>query len=264
MARSKNAERDAREARERLRRYSARQTVHGKQVSRRRRDNVLGIAGAVVIAALATVTQVVYFTAGPGVPSPAPSDSASPSAAPNSETQNLGNVPDPSLAEGRTWTGTLTLNDVPLQISLDGSAAPQAVAVFVQEVKDRYFQGKSCHRLTAPPTALIQCGSLDGSGSPDPSFHFGPIENAPADKNYPAGTIAMARGSSPYSQGHQFFIMYGGGTLAGDSAGGYTVIGTVTGGLDKFISEIASKGIAGGSTDGAPVIPTTITSVIVN
>lgn len=259
MARSKNAEREAREARDRLRRYSARKSVHDKQVNRRKRDNLFAILGALVVAALATLTQVVYFSAGPGAPEPVPSASASPTAEP----QNIGDIPDPALAEGRTWTGTLTLNDVPLEISLDGSAAPQAVAAFVQEVKNGYFPGKTCHRLTEPPTALIQCGSFDGTGAPDPAFQFGPIENAPADKTYPAGTIALARGASAYSQGHQFFIMYADGTLNGDAAGGYTVFGKVTGGLDKFISEIASKGVKNEANVTAPVVPTTITKVTI-
>lgn len=265
VARSKNAEREAREARERLRRFNARQGLHEAQVRRRRRDNWVAIVGVLVVAVLATVTQVVYFTAGPGMPVPEPSASTSPSPAAG---QNVGDIPDPSLAENRTWTGTLTLNAVPLGIELDGTAAPQAVAAFVQEVKDGYFTGKSCHRLTDGAVKLIQCGSLDGTGAGDPDYMFGPIENAPADNLYPAGTIAMARaGSNAYSQGHQFFIMYADGTIPSDSAGGYTVLGKVTSGLDDFVSKIADGGVTPGATDpsdGAPVIPTTITSVTIH
>ena len=263
MAPSKNAERQAREARERLRRFNARQGTHAAQVRRRKRDNILAIVGAVVIAALAGVTQVVYFTAGPGAPEPTPSSSASPTGSPNPAAgKNVGNVPDPSLAEGRTWTGTLTLNDITLSIDLDGAKAPQAVAVFSQEVKDGFFIGKSCHRLTLPPTRLIQCGSLDGTGAGDPTFGFGPIENAPADMVYPAGTIAMARaGGDAYSQGHQFFIMLADGTIPSDAAGGYTVFGMVTGGLDALISSIADAGTVDGSADGVPAVPTKITGV---
>ena len=77
MAPSKNAERDAREARDRLRRYNARRTVHAHQVKRRRRDNILAILGVVVVVAIATITQVFYFTAGPGLPTPSPTPSAS-------------------------------------------------------------------------------------------------------------------------------------------------------------------------------------------
>ncbi len=264
MARSKNADREAREARERLRRFNARQGTHASQVRRRVRDNVVAIVGALVIIALATLTQVLYFTAGPGAPKPDPTASApaSPSADPGAAS-NVGNIPDPSLAEARTWTGTLSLNDVTLDIELDGAKAPQTVAVFVQDVNENYFTGKSCHRLTAAPTRLIQCGSLDGAGASDPSFMFGPIENAPADGIYPAGTIAMARAASAYSQGHQFFIMLEDGTIPNDAAGGYTIFGTVTSGLDTFISTVADSGIEGGASDGQPTVATTITSVTI-
>jgi len=260
VARSKNAEREAREARARLRRFTARQRIHEHQVNRRRRDNVFAIIGAVVIVALATVTQVVYFSVGPGVPTPEPSPTAS---ADTPTGTNIGDIPDPSLAEGRTWTGTLTLNEIPLGIELDGALAPQAVAAFVQEVQDEYFLGKTCHRLTAPPTWLIQCGSLDGTGAGDPAFQFGPIENAPVDTVYPAGTIAMARSSVAYSQGHQFFIMLEDGVLPNDNVGGYTIFGTVTSGLDQVISTIANAGTADGSADGPPAVPTTITAVTI-
>ncbi len=40
---------------------------------------------------------------------------------------------------------------------------------------------------------MLQCGSTDGQGSGDPSYMYGPIENAPADDVYAEGTIAMAR-----------------------------------------------------------------------
>jgi peptidyl-prolyl cis-trans isomerase B (cyclophilin B) len=262
VASSKNEQRQAREARERLRRFTARQTVHAHQRRRRGRDNLLAIAGVLVVVALATVTQVFFFTAGPGA-----TNAAAPSPSPTSSAEgNVGDIPAATTAENRTWTGSMTLNDVKLGISLDGAKAPQAVAVFVQEVHNGYFTGKACHRLTDGGSSLIQCGSTDGTGQSDADFSFGPIENAPQDGKYPAGTIAMARaGDNAYSQGHQFFIMYEDGTLPADSAGGYTVFGQVTSGLDDFISEIASGGVVpggpSGDHDGAPAIPTTITAV---
>lgn len=260
MARSRNADREAREARERLRRYTARQGVHEAQVRRRRRDNLFAIAGAVLVAALATVTQVVYFTAGPGMPLPEPSSTSSPDVTTG---QNIGDIPDPATAEGKSWNGTLTLNDdVTVGFELDGAKAPQAVAAFLQEVGDDYFIGKTCHRITVEPARLIQCGSLNGDGGGDPDYRFGPIENAPADLTYPAGTIALARTpGAAYSQGHQFFIMLADGTLPNDAAGGYTVFGKVTSGLDKIVSSIWDAGTKDGSDDGAPAVATTITAV---
>lgn len=253
-------EREAREARERLTVYTARQQVHGRSQARRRWDNILAVVGVVLVVGLAAGAQVFYFQSGPGAPTPEPSASATDEAG-----ENVGDVPDPSLAEDREWTGTLTLNAVELGIALDGVAAPQAVASFVQSVDDGYFVGKTCHREVVGTTAgLIQCGSLDGTGATDPDYAFGPIENAPEDGVYPAGTIAMARASGDgYSQGRQFFVCFEDTELPADAAGGYTVLGTVTSGLDQLKAQITDAGVAGGSSDGAPVTPTSITAVTI-
>jgi peptidyl-prolyl cis-trans isomerase B (cyclophilin B) len=263
VASSRNVGNETRAARERLRLYNARQAVHTRKVSRRKRDNAVSIAAGILVVALATVAQLAYFTAGPGVPAAAPSASSEPDA---SET-NIGDIPSPDLAEGRLWTGELVLNQVALGIELDGAAAPQAVASFVQSVSQEYYVGKSCHRLTNGGFFVLQCGSLDGSGNADPTFTFGPIENAPADDVYPAGTIAMARGGdNAYSNGRQFFVVYEDTVIASDAAGGYTVMGRVTSGLDELRASITDAGLTpeASENDGSPVVPTTITRVTVN
>lgn len=260
---SSSREREAREQRERVRRFAARRTVHDARIARRRRDNVIAVIALVVVATLATVAQIGYLS-GPGAPvaEPAPSASADPSASPADDP-----VPSPDLAEGRTWTGQLTLDDTVLDIELDGAAAPQAVASFVQTARDGVFDGRTCHRLVASDTAgLLQCGSADGRGGPEPSgYAFGPIENAPADGVYPAGTLAMARlGGDGDSNGRQFFIVTSDTQLPDDAAGGYTVFGRVTGGLDALRAAVTDAGTADGAADGAPAVPTTITSVTVS
>jgi peptidyl-prolyl cis-trans isomerase B (cyclophilin B) len=258
---SPRQQREQREARERLQRYQARQQVHSHQNKRRVRDNITAVAGVLLVAALATVTQIFYFTAGPGAPTAAPSASASaPSGA------NVG-APDPADSEYRTWTGELVLNgDIALGIELDGAAAPQATAGFVRDARDGYFEGKTCHRLASSDGfAFLQCGSIDGTGAPDPDYSFGPVENAPADSVYPAGTIAMARaGDDAYSNGHQFFIVTDTTTLGSDSAGGYTVVGRVTSGLENLIQQVTSQGndqVGADAISGTPSVPTSITRV---
>ena len=271
MAPSKNEAREAREARDRLRRYNARQSVHTHQVRRRRRDNILGLVGLVVVATLATLTQIYYFSAGPGAPKASPS--SSPSATPTPAAgKNVGDVPPTSVAEARNWTGSLTLNSVKLGIVLDGKDAPQAVSSFVTDVKDKYLDGKLCWRLTdSPKFGVLQCGTTDISGADPGNYSFGPLENAPASTVYPAGSIVLARtGNNAYGQGHQFFITYEDTTIPNDSAGGYSIFGHITSGLDKLNSEITSKGVqppASGATttttDGPPKVPTKITSVTI-
>ena len=274
MAPSKNAEREAREARERLRRYTARQGVHSHQVNRRRRDNIIALVLILVVGTAATIAQVLYFAGGPG--KSAPSASASGSATPtpsqtaaDSAEKNTGEVPNVSISEERLWKGELSLNAVKLGISIDGTLAPQSAAVFIDLVKKNFYtgSGKTCHRLTkSSGLSVIQCGSTSGDGRGDAGFTYGPVENAPKNGVYPAGTIAMARSTSQYSQSTQFFITYASSTLPTDG-GGYTVFGHVTSGLDSFISEIASKGVAATSNspdDGPPADTTTITAVTVN
>lgn len=252
MAPSKQNDREARQARERLRAYQARQTVHEEKVKRRKRDNwVAGIA-VLVIVLLAIGTQLLFFarpaaTSASASPSPSPSSSAA------------AGVPSQSIAEGRTWTGDLTINGIKLGVSLDGKAAPQAVSSTIALTQKKFYDGLTCHRLTNGGFYVLQCGDPNGDGSGGPGYSYGPVENAPKDDKYPAGTIAMARQSgNANSQGSQFFIVYKDTTIPSDAAGGYTVIGKITSGLDTLNSEVTSKGVQGGSSDGKPAVATKI------
>lgn len=247
-------DRQAREARARLRTYQARQEVHARSVRRRRRDNVIaGIALAVVLA-LATAAQLLYLDGGPGSPEAEPT--ATPAA-----TETPQPVPSAELAGDRTWVGALTLNDTTLSIELDGAAAPQAVSSTISLVQSGFYDGLGCHRLTTEGLFVLQCGDPNGDGTGGPGYTYGPIENAPEDGVYPAGTIAMARqAGDAESQGSQFFIVYEDTTLTADEAGGYTVIGRVTDGLDALRSEIVDFGTVDEAPDGQPVRPVTITS----
>jgi len=170
-------------------------------------------------------------------------------------------VPPADLAEDRTWTGTLTLNDIPLGVELDGAAAPQAVSSEISLIQAGFYDGLTCHRLTDEGIWVLQCGDPNGDGSGGPGYSYGPIESAPADGVYPAGTIAMARQSgNAYSQGSQFFIVYEDSPIPADAAGGYTVIGRVTSGLDELRAGVIDAGPVDGTTDPSPKVPTTITA----
>ncbi|WP_460945941.1 peptidylprolyl isomerase [Okibacterium endophyticum] len=263
MAPSKAEERQAREARERLKGYQARKQLHEHGLQRRVRDNWIAGIAIVVVATAAAFAQVFYFSGGPGTPeatsTPAPTASETPAAG-----QNSGDVPSADIAENRAWSGTLTINDVPLEIELDGAAAPQGVSSFISLSQSGFYNGVTCHRLTNGGFFVLQCGDPEGTGSGGPGYSYGPIENAPEDDVYPAGTLAMARvGSDAYSMGSQFFIVYEDTTIPSDEVGGYTVLGHVTAGLDELKAQVTDKGIADGATDGAPAIPVAITSVTV-
>lgn len=248
-----------REAQERLRRYQARQTVHETKTRRRRRDNVIAVLAVVVVGALAATAQIAYFTVGPGTPEPIASASPDPTETP------VANVPDPALSEFRTWTGAMTINEaIPLEYELDGLAAPQAVASFVTLVQSGFYDGLTCHRLTTEGIFVLQCGDPNGDGTGGPDWRFGPIENPPLDDVYDTGVIAMARqGGDGASMGSQFFIVYDESVIPSDAAGGYTIMGRITEGLEALVSDVVAQGAAGGAPDGAPVVPTTITGITI-
>lgn len=248
-----------REAHERLRRYQARQTVHETKTRRRRRDNLIAVLAIVVVGALAATAQIAYFTVGPGTPEPLASASPEPTDTPAAL------APAPALSEFRTWTGTMTINEtVPLAFEVDGLAAPQAVASFVSLVQDGFYDGLSCHRLTTEGIFVLQCGDPNGDGTGGPEYRFGPIENPPLDDVYATGVIAMARqGGDGASMGSQFFIVYDESLIPADAAGGYTILGRITEGLDALIAEVVAQGTDGGASDGAPLVPTTITGITI-
>ncbi len=275
MASSKKT---SREAKARVARMEANQAMYQEQVQRRKRDNLVAIVAILAAVAIASVLALTVFAPkdgtdaaadSTGTPSATASATASasagaaPTATPTAQETNSAGVPGADTAKGKTFTGTLTLNGKPLGVELDGSKAPQAAAVFKQLADEGFMTGKTCHRLTNSPNfELLQCGSLNGDGNGDPSFQWGPVENSPADGAYPAGTIAVARGNSTYSNGTQFFITYGDTTLPQET-GGYTIVGKVTSGLDA-VKEIAAGGIEGGASDGAPITKVTIDSFQLN
>lgn len=264
----KNQARDTREARERLRLYKARQGLHDRQRRRRLRDNLVGAGVLVLVAALATGSQLAF--AGSHGSDEKASASASATATPtpsaSATAANTGDVPSKSIAKGATWTGSLTLNkDVKLGIELDGKKAPQAASVEIKLIQEQFYNGTTCHRLAdSDGFKFLQCGSANGDGTGDAGFEYGPLENVPSDGEYEKGTIAIARSSTAYSQSTQFFIVYGDTTLDG-STGGYTVVGKVTSGLDELESKITSKGIASAGSDGTgePKVSTKITGATI-
>lgn len=222
--------------------------------ARKQRVAVFTVIGVVVALVAAGIVAVLNDDAVPagGSAGTTPTQQQTPA--------NSADVPDPALAEGRTWTSTMSTSAGDIGLELDGAAAPQAVANFVSLAQDGFFDGVSCHRLTTQGIYVLQCGDPNGDGTGGPGYSFGPIENAPADDFYPAGTVAMARrGGDGASMGSQFFLVYQDSTIPSDAAGGYTVFGRITHGLD-VVQAVADAGIAQG-TEYTPAMPVTIEGV---
>lgn len=227
----------------RQREQEARQVVEDIKLDRKRRDGRIGLGLLIAAVVVAVASQLLFTATKPTDPT-------------------IAGLPDPSLAENRTWTGTLTLNDsVTLDVEIAGDTAPQAAANFIALSQAHFYDHTPCHRLTTEGIYVLQCGDPTGTGTGGPGYTFGPLENVPEDGMYPAGTIAMARSQDPNSMGSQFFIVYDDSPLP---APGYTVFGHVTGGMDQLESKIVKNGVAEGvasPTDGPPAQPVNITAI---
>jgi peptidyl-prolyl cis-trans isomerase B (cyclophilin B) len=235
--------------RERMRTYEQRKAEYESRLSKKKRRNFLIISTLVGIVVLAVVVSIIALLI------PAPADDS------QAETTPSSLIPPIELAEGRVWTGSMNVGNVPLSFELDGVSAPQAVASTIYLAQSGFYEGVTCHRLTTEGIFVLQCGDPNGDGTGGPGYTYGPIENSPEGDLYPAGTIAMARqGGNPTSMGSQFFIVYQDTIIPSDAAGGYTIIGRVTSGLEQLNEEVISQGTIDGSTDGQPAIPVTITS----
>lgn len=248
---------------DKLANYQAKQNLIQARKLRAPKDNRIALIASAAALALAFAGQAVYFNFGPGVASEEiVEETASPEAT-ESEAPANELVPSPEIAEGRVWNGAMNLAGSDLEFELFGDVAPQAVANFVSLAKSGYFENLSCHRLTTAGIFVLQCGDPNGDGTGGPGYSWGPIENAPEADLYEEGVIAMARrGGDGASMGSQFFIVHADSTIPSDSAGGYTVFGKVTSGLDA-VKAIAEKGTVDATGDGAPLEPVVMTGISV-
>lgn len=271
-------------AHERKRYDQLQRKIAERRVRRQRNWKIAGIV-ALVLAGAALVYVIVNAAMGDDDATPAPAITAEPSAsaspaptagptpepadpdpAPTASDDWASSpvAPSPALAENRTWNVVLDTNQGVIEMELDGASAPQAVASFVALAGQDFFDATECHRLVTGGIFVLQCGDPTGTGTGGPAYRYGPIENAPADDLYPAGTLAMARvGGNGESMGSQFFIVYDDSRIPSDGAGGYTVFGVVTSGL-AIVEQIAQAGTDSGGSDGRPVQPVIINEVSVS
>lgn len=167
--------------------------------------------------------------------------------------------PEQVLDPGVPATATVSTPGGDIVIELATAEAPMASNSMAFLASEAFYDGTSCHRLVADPATplyVLQCGDRTGTGEAGPGYTV-PDENLPkagAD-NYPAGTVAMAEPPGG-DAGSQFFLVYRDSTLPPD----YTVLGTVTDGLD-VLRALAAAGVRGGGTDGVPAEAVVIDSL---
>ncbi|SNR32470.1 peptidylprolyl isomerase [Blastococcus mobilis] len=173
---------------------------------------------------------------------------------------NLTQVEPPPAEVETTGTTTVTMSTSAgdIGLTLDRAKAPCATASMVHLAEQDFFDDTPCHRLTTSPgLEVLQCGDPSGTGMGGPSYEF-PTQ-VTGDETYPRGTIAMAN-SGQGTDGSQFFLVYGDSL---ENNPNYTVLGTIDGPGLEVLDQIAEAGVEGGTTDGAPATPVTITDMAV-
>lgn len=166
-------------------------------------------------------------------------------------------LPAKECAQGKTFDASMETDQGTVKFELYGDKAPQTVASFIQ-LSGAYYADTSCHRLV--PDFVLQCGDPTGTGQGGPGYTYG-LENAPADDQYPRGTLAMARqGNKGDSNGGQFFVTLKDVPIPSDNAGGYTIFGKVVSGMD-VVDKVAAGGVGADGT--APKTPVTIKKITV-
>jgi peptidylprolyl isomerase len=109
-------------------------------------------------------------------------------------------------------------------IQLYPDKAPVTVNSFVFLARQGFFDGVTFHRVLAG--FMAQGGDPSGTGSGGPGYQF---QNEVSDLQFDkAGVVAMANAGRD-TNGSQFFIMFGPGTLSPDD---YTIFGQVISGMD--------------------------------
>jgi len=260
----------------------AQRQAERRRALRRRRQRMLAIVAAIVAVVVAGTVVAVVLTVGGGGGSTTASTTPAASASTAAATTKVGAcvyTKDTSGQVARTVsmpaaaptvstapaTMTINTNYGTMVATLDPRKAPCTVHALYTLAQQKYFDGTSCHRETAGPEAgiyVLQCGDPTATGNGTPGYKY-KNENT-AGVNYNRGVLAMANAGAD-TNGSQFFINYADPTKEGAQAlaGGYTVFGQITQGLD-VLDKITSPGVVEGGSDGQPASKPQITSIMIS
>ena len=229
----------------------------GRVSGRQSRSTNTGII-ALAVAAFAVVAAVVVlgnpFGSGGASPSPAASTAAVAShgdgTCPKAQPAAL------SPADVKTVTIETAKGNIVMRI--DASVSPIAAGNFVALATCHFYDGIVFHRIM--PGFVIQGGDPAGDGSGGPGYT---IKDDPVNEPYHRGTVAMARTSSPNSQGSQFFIILSddADSALNQAAYPYAILGEVTAGMD--VVDLIATGANTGGNEGRALEPVTMTKVTV-
>ncbi|MCM3884920.1 peptidylprolyl isomerase [Frankia sp. R82] len=261
---------------------ATRQAQRRREAQRRRQQRLAIVAGFIVVVVAASSIAAILLTSKDDNATATANPAATPSAAAAVPTSKVGacvytsngetparNATLPKAAakvDASPATMVINTSAGTMTATLDADKAPCTVHALLTLADTKYFDDTTCHRETAGTEAgifVLQCGDPTGTGSGSPGYGYA-NENT-AGVTYDRGVLAMAHSSQPNSNGSQFFINYASPTKQGAAAlaGGYTVFGKITQGLD-VLDKLTKPGVEGGGSDGAPASKAKILSITVS
>jgi len=132
-----------------------------------------------------------------------------------------------------------------LKAQLDANKTPCTVNSFVSLAEQDYYDGSQCHRLgTVQGFSMLQCGDPTATGMGGPGYTI--PDELTGSETYPAGTLAMAKTSSPNSGGSQFFLVFEDTQLSPD----YTVFGVMDEASLEVLRAVSAKGTDNSEAQG--------------
>ncbi|MGW4528099.1 peptidylprolyl isomerase [Amycolatopsis sp. NPDC004378] len=168
--------------------------------------------------------------------------------------------PDGPAPSSGTVPARLATSAGPIGLTLDRALAPCTVVNFLSLVKQGFYDGTACHRLSvASGLQMLQCGDPVGDGTGGPGYTI--RDEVFPELTYGRGVLAMAKTSQPDSGGSQFFLVFGPTEIPPE----YTVFGSIDDPGLAVLDKVASGGVDTskstiGDGSGPPKTPVTITA----
>lgn len=273
-------------ARARLEREMQVRIEHAQQ-RRKRTISILGAAAGVVVVVVGVVIAVnatggkkhstTTAASGPKTVSctytPNPALKGDNGSAKDADLRDTGLPTGKDIPAVGTRDMVMNTNQGKITITLDLGKSPCAANSFQFLASKHFFDKTNCHRLVTEGIYILQCGDPSGKGDGGPGYTFA-HEYLPTNErpNYAQGVVAMANPNDQDLNGSQFFIIFkdtpeqadAQGNPQSNLASSYTVIGTVTGGMD-VVQKVAAAGALPADKNGttAPKLPVDISTLTV-
>jgi peptidyl-prolyl cis-trans isomerase B (cyclophilin B) len=155
---------------------------------------------------------------------------------------------------GAPNTGTQTMRLVTnlgeIDASLDLAKVPCTASSFTYLAGKKFFDNTKCFKLSTP-LGTIECGDPKSNGSGGPAYMFADEDKPTAPVGttsayYTKGQIVMGN-TGANTNGSQFYIIASDNTTLSPA---YSVVGTVTGGMD-IVDQVFAAGAVGDNGQAA-------------